>query len=188
MSSVAAQPASPSRGISRERFAALYEEHARLFWVVAASVTGDNTRAADIVQDAAIVAMNKLDQFQEGTNFQAWMCQIVRYVAMNDARKMRPVATVPDKLDANQARPHTAAHCAASEGFSDEVTKALATLDPTARECVLLKVIFDWPYARIAELLDIPEGTAMSHVHRSRGVLRRLLAASFGGVRSGGPA
>lgn len=188
MSSVAAQPASPSRGISRERFAALYAEHARLFWVVAASVTGDNTRAADIVQDAAIVAMNKLDQFQEGTSFQAWMCQIVRFVAMNDARKMRPATTTQEHLDTKQARTPTATQSIAYEAFSDEVVKALATLDPAARECVLLKVIFDWPYARIAELLDIPEGTAMSHVHRSRGVLRRLLAASFGGARSGGQA
>jgi RNA polymerase sigma-70 factor (ECF subfamily) len=153
-----------------------------------ASVTGDRTRAADIVQDAAIVAMNKLDQFQEGTSFQAWMCQIVRYVAMNDARKMRPTSTTQEHLDSKQARTHTAPHGITHEAFSDEVVSALSTLDPAARECVLLKVIFDWPYARIAELLNIPEGTAMSHVHRSRGVLRKLLAASFGGVRSGGSA
>lgn len=151
-------------------------------------MTGDRTRAADIVQDAAIVAMGKLDQFHEGTSFQAWMCQIVRYVALNDARKMRPISAENEHLDATQARPPTASRTIANEAFSDEVEKALATLDPTARECVLLKVIFDWPYARIAELLDIPEGTAMSHVHRSRGTLRKLLAASYGGVRSGGPA
>jgi RNA polymerase sigma-70 factor, ECF subfamily len=177
-----------SRGISRERFAALFEEHSRLFWVVAASVTGDRGRAGDIVQDAAIVALGKLEQFQEGTSFQAWMCQIVRFVALNDARRLRPIATEQEHLDAKAARPSTEERGGASEMFADEVVKALGSLDATARECVLLKVIFDWPYARIAELLDIPEGTAMSHVHRSRSVLRKLLAGSYGGARSGGMA
>jgi RNA polymerase sigma-70 factor (ECF subfamily) len=53
---------------------------------------------------------------------------------------------------------------------------ALHSLGETARCCLLLRTIEQMPYAQIAQLLEIPEGTAMSHVHRSRMTLRGQLA------------
>ena len=38
-----------------------------------------------------------------------------------------------------------------------------------------MRVVLDMPYKEIALAMDVPEGTAASHVHRARAVLRGVL-------------
>ncbi|MFO0833122.1 MAG: RNA polymerase sigma factor [Phycisphaerales bacterium] len=172
--------------LSREVFASLFEEHSRLFWCIAAGVLGDRSRASDVVQEAAVVGLTRISQFEAGTSFQAWMGQIVRFVALNEARKMKPQSAEDGVLGAIAGRAQAAASSpvdrlsgqlrAGQEAFDDDVARALRGLDETARACLLMKTVLDLPYARIGEALGIPEGTAMSHVHRSRAAMRASLA------------
>ena len=55
---------------------------------------------------------------------------------------------------------------------------ALGRLEETARACLLLRVVLDLPYQEISRSLGIPQGTAMSHVHRARRAMASLLAGS----------
>jgi RNA polymerase sigma-70 factor (ECF subfamily) len=61
--------------------------------------------------------------------------------------------------------------------FDDDLMAALNNVNDTARACLLLRTIDGMEYAEISKLLDIPAGTAMSHVHRSRQFLRKRLTA-----------
>jgi len=58
------------------------------------------------------------------------------------------------------------------EAFDDKVLTALMQLSSVARAALLLRTVLELSYTEIAETLDIPAGTAMSHVHRSRKLLR----------------
>ena len=69
------------------------------------------------------------------------------------------------------------------KSFDDQVLAALHTLEDTARACLLLRTVEGMPYREISVALDIPEGTAMSHVHRSRQSMRRIL--SLAQIRDG---
>lgn len=173
--------------LSREDFARLFQEHARLFWCVAAGVLGDRSRAGDVVQEAAVVGLTRLNQFEPGTSFQAWMAQIVRFVALNESRKMKPTAASNDVMTGMAGRDGVGTPSPGvdrfsgdiqreQEAFDDDVARALRGLDETARACLLMKTVLELPYARIGEALGIPEGTAMSHVHRSRAAMRAALA------------
>ncbi|MCA8975519.1 MAG: sigma-70 region 4 domain-containing protein [Planctomycetes bacterium] len=46
--------------------------------------------------------------------------------------------------------------------------RGLNCLRETTRICLLLRTVLDLPYPEIGEMLGIPEGSAMSHVHRAR--------------------
>ncbi|MEO0587563.1 MAG: RNA polymerase sigma factor, partial [Planctomycetota bacterium] len=59
--------------------------------------------------------------------------------------------------------------------FDDAVVAALGGLEPTARACLLLKTVHGHSYAEIGQMLGVPEGTAMSHVHRARKRMRETL-------------
>jgi RNA polymerase sigma-70 factor (ECF subfamily) len=60
---------------------------------------------------------------------------------------------------------------------------ALETLEPTVRACLLLRVVAGMSYQQISGVLEIPEGTAMSHVFRARKALAsRLEDPSKGGA------
>jgi len=153
------------------------------------AITQNRAEANDILQEAALVALKKLDQFQAGTNFNAWMGQIVRFTALNSLRNTRnrnTAATNPQEIDQQHfnTREETGDK-AMSAGtlpehqtdFDDQIVHALSAVSEVARSCVLLRCVQKLAYSEIAELLTIPEGTAMSHVHRAKKVLRQYLQA-----------
>ncbi len=192
------QPPRPLNGQARE-FAALFRESSRVLWLVAVGIVGDAALADDVVQEAAIVGYRKFDRFQMGSNFAAWMAQTVRFVALNEARREQRRATI--SLDDDTRTPslraresedpppghgHRAegpASGGATAGFSRQVHDALRGVSEVARACLLLRTLDGLEYSRIAELLGIPEGTAMSHVHRTRQYMRERLAGSGADLR-----
>ena len=177
-----------------EAYAALFVRSYKKFWLVAVAITGDRTLADDVVQDAALVALGKLDHFVIGTNFDAWMSEIVRRSALNVARKAHNRGTRPtDPTQLDRSNPGRATAPQAngfvinSKGmlpehqtdFGDEVIQALSQVNDVARTCVLLRIVQQLSYAEIAEILQIPQGTAMSHVHRTKQFLRDQLKNPF---------
>ena len=146
-----------------------------------------------------MIAMGKLVQFDADTGFTAWMGRIVRFSALNIARHRARRRTVPlDAAALGEAvadKPALPSSPLTGRGelaydqasFDDSVLAALGSLEETARTCLLLRVVAELPYREIARVLDIPEGTAMSHVHRARRDLSERLAeqVSVGSRRSG---
>lgn len=187
--------AAPAASIGRDEFGERLAGSYRLFWLSAVGIIGNATKAEDVVQEAVVIALGKLDTFAAGTNFEAWMGSIVRYVAMNQYRKERgrrtetidPVTidrhssasepTAPERDLAGLVKGDVAS---AGLDLDDHLLRALQQVDETARACLLLRTIEDLPYARISALLGVPEGTAMSHVHRTRKFLRDLLSQPGG--------
>jgi RNA polymerase sigma-70 factor (ECF subfamily) len=149
-------------------------------------MVGDRTQAEDIVQEAVLIAYQKLAEFSPGTNFTAWLVQFVRRVAANHVRKTTNRATHaadPQLLDMTQDSHVPPAEADSSVGergqlssdqraFDDDTVRALKILTEEARCCLLLKVVQQLSYDEIAELLGIPAGTAMSHVHRAKKTMR----------------
>ena len=61
--------------------------------------------------------------------------------------------------------------------FDDRVLRGLRELSAVQRSALLLRAVLELKYHEIARALEIPEGTAMSHVHRAREVLRARLTS-----------
>ena len=155
---------------------------------MALRITANPAEAEDVVQDATVIGLQKLGDFDPATNFTAWMGRIVRNLALNDARRRQRRRTYPQNpttIDETRSAALTTADPTPIDGsgrigpgqhaFDDEVMCGLRQLDDTARACLLLRTIMDMTYRDIARTLDIPEGTAMSHVHRARRSLREHL-------------
>jgi RNA polymerase sigma-70 factor, ECF subfamily len=151
--------------LSREEFAERFRSSSRALWCIAASVSRDRSSAEDAVQEAAVIAMGKIEEFDRDTNFLAWMGQIVRFVATNvgrtSARRERILRT-------GVAAERHAERDEGDWGLPPGLTAALSTLEPTARACLLMRVVGEMSYQQISAALGIPEGTAMSHVFRAR--------------------
>jgi RNA polymerase sigma-70 factor, ECF subfamily len=172
-----------------ESFAAQLTECYSHCWLIAAAVTGDRVEADDIVQEAALIALGKRHEFTVGTNFSAWMSQIVRLTALNYAKKSirrGSVVTDPTTIDrdvAGAASTKEGFESVTPQGqlldhqadFDDDVLVALGEVGEEARACLLLRVVRRLSYGEISRTLHIPEGTAMSHVHRAKHLMRERL-------------
>ena len=193
----------PASALTADEFAARFRDAGRVLWTIAVGVLGDPTDAEDVLQEACLMALRKLDHYQRGTNFTAWAGRFVRNVALNHARKERRRATAstapealgdlaggaasvvpeptPDEILAGAgggfALPITARGELRSgqEAFDDELLAGLRVLSTMQRACLLMRAVLDLGYREIAATLEIPEGTAMSHVHRARATLRAEL-------------
>jgi len=178
--------------LSPDGFASRFTACSRTLWCIAAAIVGGPEGAQDVLQEAALIALRKIDQFDPDTTFSIWMAQIVRYVALNQARsrhRSRVRAVDPVHLDDRAAvdrddderQIELSAHGELGpdcEGFDDDLLAALRQLDVDARACLLLRVVMDMSYREISQTLEIPQGTAMSHVHRARHALGERLSAA----------
>ena len=175
---------SPPGELTPAEFAAGFRESSRVLWCVAAGVLGDRAQAEDVLQEAAVTALNKLDTFRPGSSFVAWMSQTVRYVALNHRRKRERRRQALQREGRDPLRGE--ADRIPDPGFDDAVQQALDTLPETARTCLLLKTVMELEYSEIADVLGIPAGTAMSHVSRARSRMAKLLAAPESEAAVGG--
>lgn len=169
-------------------FAQHFSQSFPILWTIAAGIVGNRSMAEDVVQEAALIGLGKFEQFREGTSFTAWMGQFVRNVALNAARKeQRQRAGMKlaeqERPTAGPAEADAAEPAMIAEGrlptdqrmFDDRVMRALGEVGEAARACLLLRTLNGMEYSEISKLLGIPQGTAMSHVHRAREILRQRL-------------
>lgn len=163
--------------LDAEAFVDAFARCGRALWVLAAAWVGRG-EANDLVQEAARIAWERRTQFVPGTEFRAWMAQIVRNTGANWRRRKRPAACDPAALPEPFARAERGAGWpfeADAAGLPDELAAALRGLPEVARSCLLLHVVAELPFAQIATMLDLPENTAMSHARRARLALRAAL-------------
>lgn len=150
-------------------------------------ITGNREDAEDVVQQAITIAIEKNQSFETEFKFLGWLSGIVRNCALNQRRKLirrKTRATDPIHLSAVESGSSggspidhgTGEVLAMQQAFDDKVHAALREISPKARSCLLLRTIEGLSYREISTLMDVPEGTAMNMVHRSKKKLREILS------------
>lgn len=136
-----------------------------------------------------MVAMGKMSEFDRTTSFAAWAGQIVRFTALNELRRKGRAPRSGEDALMSPGAGGASRGGGGGDGVDAEMRGRLAgameTLDDTARACLLMRTVMDMPYQEIGAALGIPEGTAMSHVHRSRQALRSKLMPYWQGEDAG---
>jgi len=152
MNQTGLQALSSEDPLDSSSFAALFEQNYSRLWVLAAAILGDRHSAEDIVQEAAIVALTRIQQFEPGTDFAAWMSTIVRLQALNWSRKRtrRALRNIdPATLDQrpNHRPPEEpsldpVARISTDQMlFDDDLMHSLNSLAEIPRACLLLRTI-----------------------------------------------
>jgi RNA polymerase sigma-70 factor (ECF subfamily) len=158
-------------------FAELYRETVHDVYAYVATLVGDRAAAEDVVAQAYERAYRKRGSYDErrGTA-RAWLFGIARNAALDELRRRRRVAALPDEQTADLPAgpagddPETIARRAT-------VRAALARLEPRDREVIALKYNGDLTNAEIAKLLGVSESNAGTRLHRAMTKLREACDA-----------
>lgn len=134
-------------------------------------LTGDPTRADDLVQDTLERACIKWSLWQPGSALRSWLLSLMHNLHMNHLRDWRH----DDGHAALEDAPEPALDPTAAAAEGMDLQRALAALPAPMREVLLLVTIEEYTYAETAGILGVPVGTVMSRLHRARERLRELM-------------
>ena len=140
--------------------------------------------AEDLVQETYLKALRSFASFQPGTNFRAWIFQILRNNFLSSRSKLEWRMTID--LDSDEEGPQLAVDSQTPETIlinradSKTVEHAIADLPVHYRETLLLCEVEEMSYLEIAEVLSIPIGTVMSRLARARKAIRKSLVGDPG--------
>ena len=153
-------------------------------------LSGDRDSAEDLVQETFTRAYRNWASFTPGTRIRSWLFTICRNVFLRREQRSKRhgeiLAQVADEDPARisreatvyvSARDHDPEGAFWSQVVDDEILDAIQDLPPEFREALILADLEELPYAEIADVLGIAQGTVKSRVFRARRILQERLYA-----------
>lgn len=156
----------------------LVRRHYRTAFSVALGLVVNRHDAEDVCQDAFVKALDRLDDCREPSRFVQWLLTIVRNRALSyrSYRKVRETAELlPETAEARDSPIDDAVRAE----LGAHLQGALATLNETQRQVVLLHDLDGWTHKDIADLLNMTEVRSRQHLFVARQQLRQTLGPSL---------
>jgi RNA polymerase sigma-70 factor (ECF subfamily) len=132
---------------------------------VADLILRDPDRAQDAVQDALMRAWRDLRALRDPDAWDAWLRRLTVNACYDVARKDRRRRTIEVHVEPDPAAAGSA-DTTAEMADRDWLGRELARLDLDQRVVIVLHYYLDLPVSGVAQILDIPYGTAASRLHR----------------------
>lgn len=145
-------------------------------------LTRNDHDAEDVIQEASMRAWRSFDTFLLGRDARAWFLAIVRNTCRAWQKQNRTSESAVQFEDDCQG-PNAALDPEADlikKADSQMVRQALEELPYECREILILRELEELSYKEIAKVIDIPLGTVMSRLSRSREQLYSRLSKATG--------
>ncbi len=162
-------PATNCSGTTPEAFDVIYRQH---FTAIAGYLyrrTGNQDLAEDIAADTFLAAWKALPRYQStGVPIRSWLLRIAtnkaNAVARRDRIRRRVFGRIPVRQQTDKA-----------DDVLDWLYPALARLRPQHQSVVSLVHLEGLSIEQVARVLNLPEGTVKSRLHRARAILKHEL-------------
>ena len=148
----------------------------------------DRELAEDLAQDTFIKVLNHIDRYRPEFKLSSWLFKIANNVAIDHLRRRQldtisidgsPHAQTSDAIEATSFDVVDQQESALDEMQARElgtaIERAITSLRPEYRSCIMLRHVEGRSYEEIAATLDLPLGTVKTYIHRARHELRRAL-------------
>ena len=170
----------------REAFAVLVHQVSDSLYAVAFRILRDASLAEDALQNALVLAWRQLPRLRDVDRFEAWIHRILVHACYDESQRTRHwTANVRALPDEGPATPDGTS----SVIDRDELERAFRRLSMEQRAVFVLHHYLGLPLVEVAELLEIPAGTARSRLHYAIAGLRdALLVDAAPIVQEGRPA
>lgn len=151
--------------MDKERFGEMILANERQFYRIAKSILRKDEDCQDAAQEAIARAFGHLGSLKEDAYARTWFIRILIrecYTLLRKSSREIPHGELP------------AASSAADTDYS-ELYEALSQLEADYRVALVLYYLEGFRILEIADILNIPEGTVKSRLHRGRQRLSELL-------------
>ncbi len=156
-------------------------------------MVGNEEEAKDLAQDVFVQIFKAIGSFRGDSKFSTWLYRIAVNLCKNRVKYLRVRhANEQDELDSVNEKSLGDARPAGGAGLGrpDEqmagkqveriVQVAIQELEPSFRECLVLRDVEELSYEEIGQITGLPAGTVKSRIHRARAMLREKVERELG--------
>jgi RNA polymerase sigma-70 factor (ECF subfamily) len=175
-------------------FNALVRAYERRVFALILRMTGSRVEAEDLAQEVFVQVFKAIGAFRGESKLSTWVYRIAINLCKNRSKYLRvrrsdeqdQLETLDGQRGLGDGRPaHTAYgarpdEMAAGKQTERIVQRAILELEPSFRECLILRDVEDLTYEEIAAITGLPEGTVKSRIHRARAQLRQRVENALG--------
>jgi RNA polymerase sigma-70 factor (ECF subfamily) len=158
----------------------LYKHYYGYVMGICLRYTNNRDEAAEILNDGFLKVFQKIDQYEPGKAFRAWLRRVVVNTAIDHYRRNRKHA---NQTELKEARQEEHAANPLDQLSAEEILKLVQQLPDIYRLAFNLYEIEGYSHEEISEQLQIPVGTSKSNLSRAKKRLRELLTEKFGTIR-----
>ncbi|MCL7749665.1 RNA polymerase sigma factor SigW [Halalkalibacter alkaliphilus] len=168
----------------QQAFAEIVELYKDKVYQVAYRMVGNVHEAQDVAQEAFLRAYTNIDRFDVNRKFSTWLFRIATNVAIDRLRKKKPDFYLQDEVKGSEGLTFESQLAADEERPEDQVVTIemqewvqheINQLPPKYRTAIILKYMEDLSISEISDILDIPQSTVKTRVHRGREALRKRM-------------
>jgi RNA polymerase sigma-70 factor (ECF subfamily) len=174
----------------RERaYEELLRRYERPVFSLVVRMVRDHALAEDIAQEVFIKAFQAIHSYDPTYKFSSWIFKIANNLTIDHLRRRRvetvsihgsPHArTAEDEMESRivlESPDETPEEFVESRELGARIEGAIARLRPEYRTAILLRHVEGYSYEEVAEIMEVPLGTAKTYIHRGRSELRTHLA------------
>jgi RNA polymerase sigma-70 factor (ECF subfamily) len=155
---------------------------------------GNPAEAEDLAQEVFVQVFKAIGTFRGESKLSTWIYRIAINLCKNRAKYLRVRHTdEQDELGAVEERVPLGSVRRANVGSIERpdemmagkqveriVQRAILELEPSFRECLVLRDVEDLSYEEIEEITGLAAGTVKSRIHRARAQLREAVERELG--------
>ncbi|MGR3763230.1 sigma-70 family RNA polymerase sigma factor [Rossellomorea sp. NS-SX7] len=148
---------------------ALYQlilSHKEQLYRMAISYLKNEDDAIEAIQETTYRAYKGIKKLRKNEYFTTWLIRILLNYCHDESKKKKRVIYNDQLLHSMEAPPKRS---------SLETDEAIQSLNQPYRNVIMLKYLHDLKISEIAEILECPEGTVKTWLHKGLGLLRSQL-------------
>jgi RNA polymerase sigma-70 factor, ECF subfamily len=175
-------------------FNALVREYERRVFGIVLRMIGSPAEAEDVAQEVFVQVFKAIGSFRGESKLSTWIYRIAINLCKNRSKALKArhagehaeLETAEERGTIGDARRAPLAQIArpddmlAGKQVERIVQHAILELEPSFRECLVLRDVEDVSYEEIGVITGLPAGTVKSRIHRARAQLKEIVERALG--------
>ena len=155
---------------------------------------GNSAEAEEVAQEVFIQVFKSIGTFRGESKFSTWIYRVainhcknrVKYLKVRHSKKQDELEAIAERTNLGDARRANVGQierpdeALAGRQVERIVQDAIAQIDPTFRECLILRDVEELSYEEIEAITGLALGTVKSRISRARAQLRELVEQKLG--------
>jgi RNA polymerase sigma factor (sigma-70 family) len=163
---------------------ALMHQHQEPVFRYAYLLIGDADEAEDIAQETFIRAYRALGRFDIQRPMRPWLLRITANLASNRRRSLgRYFAALQRAFQQERPTQKGVEEQSRQSNRAREVWEAIRQLKPSDSQVIYLRYFLELSVEEAAQVMDVPEGTVKSRLHRASERLRQVIEQRYPGLK-----